>query len=156
MMLRNFTSLLLTVYKRLVSGDMLERQTIQLTRGMDAAAPIQNTMWWNGIEFLNSSQLFPPVLDTEQLASDDPEVRRLTTLSTQATEDLTSKILNTLELFSNWNLMRRSVAVCLRFISKLKDRSVKLPKIVMRPAGRLKNTLVQLDPIRVQEIKFPH
>ena len=100
------------------------------------------------------SQLFPPVLDIEQLASDGPEVWRFATLSTQATEeDFTSNFLNRLERFSNWNLMRRSIAVCLQFITRLKDRSVKLSKIAMRPAGRLKNALVKFEPIRVQEIK---
>ena len=54
------------------------------SRGMGAAALIQNTMWWNGPELINSSQLFPPVLDIEQLASDDPEVQRLTTLCMSA------------------------------------------------------------------------
>ena len=44
------------------------------SRGMDAAARIQNTIWGNELEFLNSSQLFPSVLDIEQLASDDREV----------------------------------------------------------------------------------
>ena len=74
---------------------------------MDAAARIQNTIWGNELEFLNSSQLFPSVLDIEQLASDDPEVQRLTTISTQATEeDLASNFLNRRERFSNWNLMR--------------------------------------------------
>ncbi|KAK2139209.1 hypothetical protein LSH36_1941g00039 [Paralvinella palmiformis] len=161
-MLRNFTPLLRTGYMRSVSvrhlliRDMLERQTIQLTQLLEVWIPqhLYRTPWWNGSEFLNSSQLFPPVLDIEQPASDDPEVWRLTTFSTRATEeDLASNFLNRLECFSNWNLMRRSVAVCLRFINKLKDKSVKLPKIAMRPAGRLKNALVRFEPIRVQEIK---
>jgi len=49
--------------------------------------------------------------------------------------------------------MRISVAVCLRFTSKLKDYSVKLPKIAMKPAGRLKNALAKFEPIGIQEIK---
>jgi len=79
------------------------------SRGTGAQELIDNTLWWNGPDFLWNS-----VDDTPSIPPDDPEVRNVSVRATQIQEPKLSSLLERLTYFSNWHRLRKAIAVCLR------------------------------------------
>ena len=55
-----------------------------------------------------------------QLSPDDPEVRKITALTTKSIEH--STLLDCIEYFSDWYRAKRAIAVCLLFMERMKLR----------------------------------
>jgi hypothetical protein len=121
------------------------------SRGLDASLLMQNELWWKGPEFLQHADSLPKIREMVSLAQNDPEVKSITVLVSQ-TAIQREGLLPRLERFSSWNSARRAVAQCLRFFERLKNRQAKKPQIAMRPAGRKKNRLQNVSPVRVEDI----
>ena len=116
------------------------------SRGLGAQELCENARWWNGPDFLwkqwDSQQ---PVKEPAPLSSEDPEVKRVSTLATGTDEKFS--LLKRLEYFSIWHKARRAVAVCLR----LQDMFRNLPE----EAGNEKNSVPvpEYEPVNVQDLK---
>ena len=77
---------------------------------------IENSRWWNGPEFLwkpLEDQVLLDDVGPTYISSDDPEVRKISTMTTQTQESFT--LPERLKYFSSWYRAKRAVAVCLRF-----------------------------------------
>ena len=84
-------------------------------RGTGAQELIDNTLWWNGPDFLWSSpDDWDSVDDTPSISPDDPEVRSVSVRATQIQEPRLSSLLERLTYFSDWHQLRKAIAVCLR------------------------------------------
>jgi len=76
---------------------------------------IDNTLWWNGPDFLwHSPEDWNSVDDTPSIPPDDTEVRNVSVRATQIQEPKLSSLLERLTYFSNWHRLRKAIAVCLR------------------------------------------
>ena len=85
------------------------------SRGTGAQELIDNTLWWNGPDFLWSSPNgWDSVDDTPSIPPDDPEVRSVAVRATQIQEPKLSSLLEPLTYFSDWHRLRKAIAVCLR------------------------------------------
>lgn len=93
----------------------------EASRGL-AAREIQNSKWICGPEFLWKEQgQWPDAMRTEEMIVDevseqDPEVKRGVTMATAASVPDADRI----EYFSDWFRAKKSVALCIRYIRKLK------------------------------------
>lgn len=83
------------------------------SRGLGANKLIRSNRWWNGPNFLWKPLPDEPNFDP-QLSLDDPEVRKVTALTTKCLEHPT--LLDCIDYFSDWYRARRAIAVCLLFI----------------------------------------
>ena len=80
---------------------------------------MRSNRWWNGPNFLWKPLPYEPNFDP-QLSPDDPEIRKVTALTTKSIEHPT--LLYCIEYFSDWYRAKRAIAVCLLFIQRMKLR----------------------------------
>ena len=87
------------------------------SRGLGSNELIRSNRWWNGSNFL-----WKPLPDEHnfdpQLSPDNPEVRKVTALTTKSIEHPT--LLDCIEYFSDWYHAKRAIADCLLFIQRMK------------------------------------
>lgn len=88
------------------------------SRGLDAQDLLESSRWWNGPEFLWHPLEDQSVIET--ILPDDPEVKRLSTLSTVVEEHL--NLSERLKYFSSWHRAKRALATCLRFQKRFKKQ----------------------------------
>ncbi|XP_006814407.1 uncharacterized protein LOC102800583, partial [Saccoglossus kowalevskii] len=90
---------------------------------------IQSSLWWKGPEFLSTAEILLPTEGCAiDLEANDPEVKKVTVLTTQVKPECFVDILTRLQYFSSWHKAKRAIAVCLRLKQKLQNRSIKFPK----------------------------
>ena len=78
------------------------------SRGSGAQELIDNTLWWNGPDFLWSSPNdWDSEDDTPSIPPGDPEVRNVSVRATHIKEPKLSSLLERLTYFSNWHRLRR-------------------------------------------------
>ena len=99
--------------------DTKENPADDASRGLGAKALIRSDRWWNGPNFLWQPLPVEPNFDP-QLSPDDPEIRKITALTTKSIEH--SPLLDCIEHFSDWYRAKRAIAVCLLFIERMKLR----------------------------------
>ena len=99
--------------------DTKENPADDASRGLGAKALIRSDRWWNGPNFLWQPLPVEPNFDP-QLSPDDPEIRKITALTTKSIEH--SPLLDCIEYFSDWYRAKRAIAVCLLLIEKMKLR----------------------------------
>ena len=99
--------------------DTKENPADDASRGLGANELIRSSRWWNGPNFLWQPLPDEPNFDS-QLSPDDPEVRKITALTTKSAEHPT--LLDCIEYFSDWYRGKRAIAVCLLFIQRMKLR----------------------------------
>ena len=91
-----------------------------VSRGQNAQSLIKNSRWWTGPDFLwkplDDQQ---PLHDAEpmHISSDDPEVRKILTTTTQMQEHFA--LPERLKYFSSWHKAKRAIAACLPLQKKL-------------------------------------
>lgn len=86
------------------------------SRGLNARDLIENSRWWKGPNFLWKPLDDQGSNDTVDISPDDPEVKRITTMTTQIQER--ANLVERLQRFSSWHIAKRAVAVCLRWRKK--------------------------------------
>jgi hypothetical protein len=64
--------------------------------------------------------------DADELSEDDPEVKRVITLATKLDKPM-EPLLDRVERFSDWQRMRRVIALCLRYLKLLQQQRDKGP-----------------------------
>ena len=99
--------------------DTKENPADDASRGLGAKALIRSDRWWNGPNFLWQPLPVEPNFDP-QLSPDEPEIRKITALTTKSIEH--SPLLDCTEYFSDWYRAKRAIAVCLLFIERMKLR----------------------------------
>ena len=87
------------------------------SRGLGANELVKSNRWWNGPNFLWQPLPDQPNFDP-QLSPDDPEVRKITALTTKSSEHPT--LLDCIEYFSDWYRAKIAIAACLLFIQRMK------------------------------------
>ena len=97
--------------------DTKENPANDASRGLGVNELTRNNRWRNGPNFLWQPLPDQPNIDP-QLSPDDPEVRKITALTTKSSEHPT--LLDCLEYFSDWYRAKRAIAVCLLVIQKMK------------------------------------
>ncbi len=120
------------------------------SRGTLANEFIRNSMWFSGPKFLWKLALPITELNDVQLNSSDPEVKRVECFSAKTSESNTCSMLDRILRFSDWDRARKSIALCLRFKSRLLSRSVKKPKIPLKREV----ALAQFIPLGVEEMRL--
>ena len=118
------------------------------SRGLDAHE-VRMSKWSCGPEFLWKDENEWPVSDSkevEDLKCDDPEVKKIVTMTTSASPVWPS-LVERLTYFSDWLHAKKAVALCRRFVNKLRAR------VQQRFTHYLRNShKSQLKPVTVQEI----
>ena len=107
-------------WKHVRSG---ENPADKASRGVNADELENNCMWFKGPAFLWERDI--PQMDQDpdrSVSLTDPEVKRVTVLSTKANENTKGFDLKRLEYFSDWLHAKRAIAACLRFKTKLLNK----------------------------------
>ncbi|XP_064633640.1 uncharacterized protein LOC135491598 [Lineus longissimus] len=119
------------------------------SRGVTAMDLINTKQWWKGPIFLSKPGPIQPNTNIFQSSQEDPEMKKVKVLATQAKQDESADFLSRLDRFSSWHRMKRAVAVCLRMTKGLRDGRIKKH----RNAGDLEENLKQYKPVDVAEIE---
>ena len=97
----------------------------EASRGMKARE-LQDSRWLLGPTFLwkkesewSNSDKVDHSLDVQP---DDPEVKRSAVMATRATETRYPDIAARIERFSDWFRAKRAVAICIKYVKRLKNR----------------------------------
>ncbi|XP_064618822.1 uncharacterized protein LOC135482568 [Lineus longissimus] len=117
------------------------------SRGVTVKNLQDNQLWWKGPAFL-SSPVIQPSRDVVEPKPNDPEMRKVKILATQAKPKEAVDMLSQLERFSSWHRMKRAVAICLRMVKGLRGGTIKIPCIT----GDLKENMKQYKPVDVAEM----
>ena len=99
------------------------------SRGLYAQDLVHNSRWWNGPDFLWKSlddQSSPLSAESISLSPHDPEVKKVSTMSSQAQEPFS--LPERLKQFSSWFRAKKAVAVCLRLHKQCRSRLNKKTK----------------------------
>ena len=99
------------------------------SRGLYAQDLVDNSQWWNGPDFLWKSlddQSSPHSAESISLSPDDPEVKKVSTMASQAQEPFS--LSERLKQFSSWFRAKKAVAVCLRLQKQYRSRLNKKTK----------------------------
>ena len=119
------------------------------SRGTGAQELIDNTLWWNGPDFLwNSPKDWDSVDDTPSILPDDPEVRNVSVRATQIQEPKLSSLLERLTYFSNWHRLRKAIAVCLRLQQRFRKTAAGGQK-----EKKAKERMATYKPVDVEELQ---
>ena len=97
--------------------DTKEKPSDDASRGLGANKLIRSNRRWNGPNFLWKPLPDEPNFDL-QLSPDDPEVKKVTALTTKSIECPT--LLDCVKYFSHCYRAKRAIAVCLLFIQRMK------------------------------------
>ncbi|XP_068221310.1 uncharacterized protein [Palaemon carinicauda] len=93
------------------------------SRGMSVHDLTSNYMWWHGPEFLKHDNADNETLCSFEVTDEDPELKKVS-LAINTDDNNYATILTRLNYFSDWTRARRSLALCNRFIDKLKQKSL--------------------------------
>ena len=124
------------------------------SRGQNAQGLIENSRWWTGPDFLwKPLEDQQPLHDAEpmHISSDDPEVRKILTATTQIQERFA--LPERLKYFSSWHKAKRAVAACFRLQKKFQVQPKEGGQVqtgVVRTSVRKTNQYV---PVNTQELQ---
>lgn len=90
------------------------------SRGLSAQDLISDPRWLSGPDFLWKAKIDRTQVEVPRLCENDPEVRKVRSLATQATAAEMRTIPQRLEYFSDWHHAKRAIAVCRKFLKHLK------------------------------------
>ena len=123
----------------------------EASRGLDASELVSQSRWTTGPSFL-WNETIPIAQDHAiELLPDDPEVKKTVVLATSTTTIKFATILSRIERFSDWDSACRAVALCMRYMDKLrgKYKTVATSKRVEIQTATGKRFL---EPVNVEEM----
>lgn len=88
---------------------------------------MSESKWFKGPEFLWQYEVPETLKEQLDVNPDDPELKRGQCFVTETKPVLYGSLLERLQYFSDWHRAKKAIAVCLRFIDKLRSHSVKKP-----------------------------
>ena len=86
--------------------------------GLSAQELINKSLWWNGPAFLWKPLDLQPQDKPNEPSTDDPEVKRVSTLATRVQNLAPTSLQETLNCFSDWGKAKRVLAICARWPNK--------------------------------------
>lgn len=119
------------------------------SRGINAS-DLSNSAWINGPDFLwKDEHNWPAASQTLELPDNDPEIKKVTALATTSA-DAFANLKERLEYFSNWHKVKKAVALCIRYIRKVRQRVAEKRKGKVQPLSTASSTRT---PLTVEEMK---
>ena len=88
------------------------------SRGVSVKELSESSLWWSGPDFLKES--YNEEVEYYEVESDDPEIKICNEIVTLPEFP---SILERLEYFSDWTHAKKSVALCHKYLAKLKNRN---------------------------------
>lgn len=123
------------------------------SRGAGAQELIDNSLWWNGPEFLwNSLADWNFVDEIPSIPNDDPEVK-ISVRATQTEEPKPSSMLERLTYFSSWHRAKRAIAVCLRLQRKFRRVDTSTSQDDRKSLRTRNEGIASYKPVDVQELR---
>lgn len=105
-----------------------ENPADEASRGM-TAQDLSNSRWINGPTFLwkKDTQRLLDAQASYKLCEDDPEIKKSVAMATATTVNarsglIISSLAERVEYFSDWHRAKRSVALCMRYVKRLRER----------------------------------
>ena len=95
------------------------------SRGLSAQQLNESCRWLKGPEFLWQPELPSTVVERWIPTPNDPEVNKVKSFATQATNARLPSLVSRLEYFSCWHRAKRAVANCKRLMMRLKNPEMK-------------------------------
>ncbi|XP_030843475.1 uncharacterized protein LOC115924777 [Strongylocentrotus purpuratus] len=86
---------------------------------------IKSKLWWSGPGFLQERETPPPDTEYVEPSSNDPEVKKASAFNVQTEASNYPSMLERFQSYSNWFRLKRAVALCQRYMKKLRDRCFK-------------------------------
>lgn len=123
------------------------------SRGATAKELHSGSKWFRGPEFLWERELPEREEEPSEVNQDDPEVKRTQCFISKSEPIQFSSFLERLRYFSDWHRAKRAVAVCLRFIDRLHQRTVKKPGQANSIESLRLNRLPQYQRVTVAELQ---
>ncbi|XP_054762932.2 uncharacterized protein LOC129269456 [Lytechinus pictus] len=118
------------------------------SRGMTAGELVQNDRWLTGPDFLRGNGSFSPPEheDKPPLSTNDPELKKVTTLATRS-EEVHYIQSSRLQHISSWQRAIRVIALCRKFIHRINKRGCTSNRglHVNRPIQRVNFTVDELQ-----------
>ena len=90
--------------------------------GLSAQDLLSDPRWLSGPDFLWKAEIGLTQVEVPRLSENDPEVRKVRSLATQVTAAEMRTIPQRLEYFFDWHHVKRAIAVCRKFLKRLKGR----------------------------------
>jgi hypothetical protein len=88
------------------------------SRGMSVNELQNNSLWWKGPPFLVSGPL--PLPKEHPVSPQDPELKKIVLQTKVAIVD--SDMMERFEHFSSWFKLKKAIAICMKYIEKLRQR----------------------------------
>ncbi|XP_038053892.1 uncharacterized protein LOC119726309 [Patiria miniata] len=95
------------------------------SRGLSAESLIKSKLWWSGPGFLQERETPPPDTEYMEPSSNDPEVKKASAFNVHTEASNYPSMLERFQSYSNWFRLKRAVALCQRYMKKLRDRCFK-------------------------------
>ena len=113
--------------------DTKQNPADEASRGMKTDE-LRDSRWILGPEFLwkEEGEWLNENEDKHTLRNDDPEVKKSVTMATALVDQRKASLEERIERFSDWHRARRAVALCSKYIQKLKKRVNKEPSEVVQ------------------------
>lgn len=127
----------------------------EASRGLSAEQLVQNSRWLTGPAFLWETKIAPAAEESchLQFPSDGPEVKKAWTLATESCVRKMPTIPERLGYFSDFHRAKKAFALCIRFKTRLHNRSVKKSKL-NESTGTAKETRTNLyQSLTVEDVR---
>ena len=124
------------------------------TRGTGAQELVDNTLWWNGPDFLwNLPEDWSSVDDVPSIPPEDPEVKKVFARATQIREPRLLSLQERLTYFSSWHRAKKAIAVCLR-LQKRFQKIATSDSQSERKNAKKQEGIVTYKPVDARELKY--
>ena len=124
------------------------------SRGTGAQKLVDNTLWWNGANFLWSSpENWNSVDDVPSLPPEDPEVKKVSVRATQTREPKLSSLQERLTYFSIWHRAKKVIAVCLLLQQRFRKMASSDSQF-KRKNTRKQEGIAIYKPVDVRELEY--
>lgn len=94
------------------------------SRGATTRELVESQLWWKGPAYLSSVNILPLKTEVEPVPDEDQEVKKSMVHSSTVKKPEFADLPERLEYFSDWHRARKAVALCRRYLARLKDRKV--------------------------------
>ena len=124
------------------------------SRGTGAQELVDNTLWWNGPDFLwNLPEDWNSVDDVPSITPEDPEVKKVFARATQIREPKLYSLQERLTYFSSWHRAKKAIAVCLR-LQKRFQKIATSDSQSERKNAKKQEGIATYKPVDVRELKY--
>lgn len=124
------------------------------SRGLSPEELTNNSPWFVGPKFLWSSSLSTVPNKDIHICADDPELKRVQSFVSSTKETVDVSLLDRLCYFSDWYRAKRSLALCIRYVNVLIQRSNSTNKSDLSTRNQKGQDPICYGPLSVSEIRI--